>query len=366
MTTITNMINTTVNTVRSAYSSVKSSLQSVKCAYETKKNEKKEKQEQKKMIREAKVASWPTWAQFLYNFGAGLFGSSTMGVGLFIGGMMASTFLMMIVGVYFDIDFIVNTVYSLADFYAAIGNGTFSVDSFGMESIIQISNFILLSMCLGYIPTFIYMFTKKDLDGGYGQKIELSELFKWTAIFYAVNLVLEVVINGLAPLPIFASAAADLTSVNLLATEGNIWMCLLTTGILAPIAEEISLRFMVQKGMCRVNEKFAIFWSALLFGILHLNLFQSTYAFLCGLLICYIYYKTNYNLWYTTIIHIVNNSLAVLITQFGINSYAAYTVLPILFYGVYCFLRNKNTCENKMVTDAVAYVKAHNTTETEI
>ena len=340
-------------------------IQNIFSTIKTYKIEREVKRQEKKALREAKVASLPAWAQVLYNFGAGLFGSSTMGVGLFIGGMMASTILMMLVGVYFDIDFIVDAVYCMAEFYAAIGAGTFSIETFGMEYITQVSNFVLLSMCLGYIPTFIYMFAKKDLDGGYGQKIELSELFKWTAIFYVVNLVLEVVINGLAPLPIFASATADLASVNLLATEGNIWMCLLTTGILAPIAEEISLRFMVQKGMCRVNEKFAIFWSALLFGILHMNLFQSTYAFLCGLLICYIYYKTNYNLWYTTIIHVVNNSLAVLITQFGINSYAAYIVLPMMFAAVYYFL-NKSEKENKMITDAMSYIKAHNTIEAEI
>ena len=317
----------------------------------TLKTEMKARKEQKKALREAKIATWPTWAQYLYNFGAGLFGSSTLGVGLFVGGMTVAMILMMIVGVYFDIDFVVDTIYGMADFYAAIDAGTFSVETFGMNYITQISNFVLLSMCLGYIPTFVYMFVKKDLDGGYGQKIELTTLFKWTAIFYVVNLVLEVMINGLAPLPIFAAATADLASVNLLATEGNIWMCLLTTGILAPIAEEISLRFMVQKGMCRVNEKFAIFWSALLFGILHLNLFQSTYAFLCGLLICYIYYKTNYNLWYTTIIHIVNNSLAVLITQFGINSYVAYTVLPILFYGAYELVKSM---ENKKSNQQIA------------
>lgn len=317
----------------------------------TLKTEMKARKEQKKALREAKIATWPTWAQYLYNFGAGLFGSSTLGVGLFVGGMTVAMILMMIVGVYFDIDFVVDTIYGMADFYAAIDAGTFSVETFGMNYITQISNFVLLSMCLGYIPTFVYMFVKKDLDGGYGQKIELTTLFKWTAIFYVVNLVLEVMINGLAPLPIFAAATADLASVNLLATEGNIWMCLLTTGILAPIAEEISLRFMVQKGMCRVNEKFAIFWSALLFGILHLNLFQSTYAFLCGLLICYIYYKTNYNLWYTTIIHIVNNSLAVLITQFGINSYVAYTILPILFYGAYELVK---AMENKKSNQQIA------------
>lgn len=317
----------------------------------TLKTEMKARKEQKKALREAKIATWPTWAQYLYNFGAGLFGSSTLGVGLFVGGMTIAMMLMMIVGVYFDIDFVVDTIYGMADFYAAIDAGTFSVETFGMNYITQISNFVLLSMCLGYIPTFVYMFVKKDLDGGYGQKIELTTLFKWTAIFYVVNLVLEVMINGLAPLPIFAAATADLASVNLLATEGNIWMCLLTTGILAPIAEEISLRFMVQKGMCRVNEKFAIFWSALLFGILHLNLFQSTYAFLCGLLICYIYYKTNYNLWYTTIIHIVNNSLAVLITQIGINSYVAYTVLPVLFYGAYELVK---AMENKKSNQQIA------------
>lgn len=324
----------------------------VRNAFNTTKQVRIAKKEQRQVAREAKVATWPQWAQLLYNFGLGLFGSSTVGIGLFIGGMMASSVLLMLIGVYFDIDFIVDAMYGMADFYAAINAGTLSVENFGMEYITRISNFVLLSMCIGYIPTFIYMFVKKDLDGGYGQKINVGELFKWTAIFYAVNLVLEVIINGLAPLPIFTEATADLASVNLLATEGNVWMCLLVTGVLAPLAEEISLRFMVQKGMCRVNEKFAIFWSALLFGILHMNLFQSTYAFLCGLLICYIYYKTNYNLWYTTIIHIVNNSLAVLITQFGINSYVAFTILPLVFFGVYYILNKKQ--ENQTSVNSVA------------
>ena len=355
MTTITNIINTATETVSNAWMAIKNAVRGASFALETKKLEREVKKEQKKAAREAKVATWPKWAQFLYNFGAGLFGSSTVGVGLFIGGMTAAMAILMVIGVYFDIDFIIETIYGMADFYAAIGAGTFSIDTFGADTIMSISNFVLISMCLGYIPTFIYMFTKRDLDGGYGQKIDACELFKWTAVFYAVNLLLEVIINGLAPLPIFTAATADLASVNLLATEGNLFMCLLTTGILAPIAEEISLRFMVQKGMTRAGEKFAIFWSALIFGILHMNLFQSTYAFLMGLLICFIYYKTNYNLWYTTIIHVVNNSIAVLISQTGVNAYVAYTVLPLVFFGVYYIMNQKN----KSVAEASAYLKAN-------
>lgn len=325
--------------------------------------ERKARQEQKKALREAKIATWPIWAQYLYNFGAGLFGGSSVGVGLFIGGMMASMSLLMIIGVYFDIDFIVDVVYNMADFYAAVDAGTFTIENFGMDTVLEISNFLLISMFLGYIPTFIYMFSKKDLDGGYKKDIDFAQLFKYLTIFYVINLGLEIILNQVAVIPALAAANADLASVNLLATEGNIWLCLAVTGFGAAVSEEISLRYFTQRSMYKVGPVFAIVWQAILFGFLHMNLLQGVFAAIMGVLLGIIYYKTN-NLWYTTIIHIVNNSLAVLITQFGINSYVAYTILPILFYGAYYILHNKATYKEKKVSEIVAYIKANNTVET--
>lgn len=316
----------------------------------TLKMEMKARKEQKKALREAKIATWPTWAQYLYNFGAGLFGGSSVGIGLFIGGMFASMSLLMIIGVYFDIDFIVNVIYNMADFYAAVEAGTFTIENFGMDTILEISNFLLISMFLGYIPTFIYMFSKKDLDGGYKKDIDFAQLFKYLTVFYIINLGLEIVLNQVAAIPALASANADLASVNLLATEGNIWLCLAVTGFGAAVSEEISLRYFTQRSMYKVGPAFAIIWQAVLFGLLHGNLFQGFFATVMGVLLGIIYYKTN-NLWYTTIIHIVNNSLAVLITQFGINSYVAYTILPILFYGAYELVK---AMENKKSNQQIA------------
>lgn len=262
------------------------------------------------------------------NFVKGLF-SSGAGTLLFIGGMVLSVLLLFYAGIYLHVEWIEECLGDMYAFTWMLQRGTFDIDILGMEAITRLSSFLMISMCIGYIPTFIYMFCNRKLEGGYGQKVNVKRLIGWMAIFYAANLVLEILINGLAPLPFFQAATADLAAVNLLGTQGNLWLNLLTTGILAPIAEEISLRYMVQKGMYKVNPTFAIIWASLIFGIMHMNLFQGSFAFIMGLILGIIYYKTG-NLWYTTIIHIVNNSLAVLFTQFGVNGYVAYTIMPIV------------------------------------
>ena len=55
--------------------------------------------------------------------------------------------------------------------------------------------------------------------------------------------------------------------------------------ILAPISEEILFRGLIQHSLLPFGKKFAVFGSALLFGIFHGNLAQTPFAFLAGL--CY-------------------------------------------------------------------------------
>ncbi len=276
---------------------------------------------------------------FFKNFMKGLF-TSTAGTGLFIGGMVLSVLLLFYAGIYLHVEWIEECLADMYQFTYMLNRGNFDLELIGMDAIVRLSSFLMISMCIGYIPTFVYMFFNRKLEGGYGEKVNVKRLIGWMAIFYAANLVLEIAINALQPLPIFQTATADLMAVNLLGTQGNIWLNLLTTGLLAPIAEEISLRYMVQRGMYKVNPKFAIFWASIIFGIMHMNLFQGTFAFIMGLILGIIYYKTN-NLWYTTIIHIVNNSLAVIFTQFGVNGYVAYTIMPLVLLAVWFVIKKR-------------------------
>lgn len=86
----------------------------------------------------------------------------------------------------------------------------------------------------------------------------------------------------------------------------------LSIAILGPIAEEFIFRegilgYMLRGGM---NKWVAITASALVFGIIHLNPAQVPFAAGIGFIFGIIYYKTG-NIVITSILHILNNSVAV-------------------------------------------------------
>ncbi|MBI9069603.1 MAG: CPBP family intramembrane metalloprotease [Salinivirgaceae bacterium] len=82
----------------------------------------------------------------------------------------------------------------------------------------------------------------------------------------------------------------------------------LVIGVSAPILEELIFRGVVLKGFLKkYNPKKAILWSAIIFGAAHLNPWQFIPAFLIGLVIGWLYYKTR-SIWPGIFIHFVNNS----------------------------------------------------------
>jgi len=66
--------------------------------------------------------------------------------------------------------------------------------------------------------------------------------------------------------------------------SGDIFFKILGAGILAPISEEILIRGLIYgRFRQKVEAKHAIFWSSLLFGVMHGNMVQGVYGFLMGL-----------------------------------------------------------------------------------
>lgn len=80
------------------------------------------------------------------------------------------------------------------------------------------------------------------------------------------------------------------------------------TVLLAPFLEELVFRKQLIDRLGRYGEKTAIVFSALTFGLIHMNLFQFFYAFGLGLILAYIYTRTRM-LRYCVIIHMVINFL---------------------------------------------------------
>lgn len=76
--------------------------------------------------------------------------------------------------------------------------------------------------------------------------------------------------------------------------------------VLAPLLEELVFRKQIIDRCGRYGEKTAILFSALAFGLFHMNLFQFFYAFGLGLIFAYVYTRTR-RLRYPVIMHMMIN-----------------------------------------------------------
>ena len=98
-------------------------------------------------------------------------------------------------------------------------------------------------------------------------------------------------------------------------TGGPFWSSFLVVAIFAPIFEEWLCRGMVLRGLLtKMKPVWAIVISALFFAIIHANPWQALNAFLIGLMMGYVYYKTG-SLLLTMLIHFVNNGTAVILSH---------------------------------------------------
>lgn len=75
--------------------------------------------------------------------------------------------------------------------------------------------------------------------------------------------------------------------------------------VLAPLSEELLFRGYVQRSLRPYGRRFAIFGSALLFGLFHGNLLQTPYAFLMGLILGWL--TEEYSIRWAVLLHVFNN-----------------------------------------------------------
>ncbi|MBR6038866.1 MAG: CPBP family intramembrane metalloprotease [Clostridia bacterium] len=116
-------------------------------------------------------------------------------------------------------------------------------------------------------------------------------------------------VAGSIPGRIFGLLGGDLTDPAadmILAMDP--WAVILSTVILAPVAEELFFRKALIDRLSAYHPMDAILYSALLFGLIHGNLTQFLYAFPIGVLLGIIYRRTR-NIRYTILLHMGMNTL---------------------------------------------------------
>lgn len=109
---------------------------------------------------------------------------------------------------------------------------------------------------------------------------------------------------------------------------------LLVVGIIPALAEEFAFRGVVLGILRNISDGFAVFASALIFGIMHGNLTQIPFAFIMGLAFGFVTVKTR-SIWPAVIFHAVNNSFAVVMDMLAARvSEPSANVLYMLYFGV--------------------------------
>ena len=97
--------------------------------------------------------------------------------------------------------------------------------------------------------------------------------------------------------------------------KGNFLVNFLCVCVAAPFFEEWLCRGMVLRGLLtRMKPGWAIVISALFFALIHFNPWQALNAFIIGMVMGFVYYKTG-SLKLTMLLHFINNASAVVIAH---------------------------------------------------
>lgn len=135
----------------------------------------------------------------------------------------------------------------------------------------------------------------------------------WAAIAALGTLIPSEVLEGLMPLP-------DWSDGTLMQMLGSRWGYLVIC-IFAPLVEELVFRGAILKALLQGYRShwMAIAVSALIFAVVHANPIQMPHAFLMGLLLGWMYYRTK-SVIPGILVHWVNNTMAYVVYNMGYNS----------------------------------------------
>lgn len=166
------------------------------------------------------------------------------------------------------------------------------------------SLYLLPSQFMGMMLMTIYLWRKGYIGGGkaIGKPVDVKTNMIALLMMLGCAWLMAVVMSHLPWIPNIMEA----TFTELLST----WQGVLIISLIGPIVEELVFRSTATKLLLQhYPPRKAIFISALFFGLFHINPAQVVPAFVLGLLLAWVYYKTA-SLIPCLLMHIVNNSIS--------------------------------------------------------
>ena len=186
----------------------------------------------------------------------------------------------------------------------------------------------IISYPVMFIPPMIYasLQSKRNSFFDLGYALDSNNFGKMGGLMAALKATIMVLATGfiLDILGYVMPEMPDLLKETLQAlTGGNVWINFICVSIFAPFFEEWLCRGMVLRGLLNfkkadgsngIKPVWAIVISAAFFAAIHGNIWQALPAFVIGLAMGLVYYKTG-SLKLTMLMHFANNTLALVMGQ---------------------------------------------------
>ena len=172
------------------------------------------------------------------------------------------------------------------------------------ESVITGMSFIMGALGIGYL--FLYFRKRLNEKQMFASKKKMTakEFFPILCVFMGVQLVADPIFMGMEYL--FNLFGYTMESSLLEASAGaTSWIMILFSVIGAPLFEEIIYRGFALNAVQKYGKVFAIVISAVMFGVMHMNIPQAVFAFMMGIVLGYV--ATEYSIAWAILLHMINN-----------------------------------------------------------
>ncbi|MCM1237302.1 MAG: CPBP family intramembrane metalloprotease [Ruminococcus flavefaciens] len=181
---------------------------------------------------------------------------------------------------------------------------------FGVGFTLSIAENLILSEMILFVPAFIFVLVSLKGRGAQGlndmlgfHKIKFSSFFM-VILFTMLIMPMTTAINAISM--IFVDNAVTAISGDVLRMPFPVMLLLM--GVYGPFCEEFVFRGVIYRGYKNSGAVlWSIFWSSLLFGLMHLNFNQAAYAIAIGIMFALLVEATG-SLWSSAIAHMFFNS----------------------------------------------------------
>ena len=159
------------------------------------------------------------------------------------------------------------------------------------------------------IGAFLLIRTAKGADGyeQFGIKQMICFILMGEGLSYVGNLIGTILAN------FFSNRSAVNPVVSVAEDNGNVVVKIISMVLIVPLLEEVVFRKLIVDNVRRLDEKTAVVFSALVFALYHINLYQFFYTAAIGLLWAYAYLRTG-KIRYSYLLHVILNFKGIIIS----------------------------------------------------